>query len=230
MNLQSENINELALALSKAQGSMGFAKTDKIHPHYKSKYADLASVWDACRAPLSENALAVVQGTTPAEGGTWMLVTTLAHSSGQWMRSYMPIITQKSDSQSFGSAVTYTKRYSLAAMVGVSTGEDDDGEAAVGDRKQKSTPFRNPSAPIKSAPAKKDDSAVFHGFIDKLSEKYDKNLILDYIEKRSERFNMTPNETVSLMMKDEDGFVREFESWIAQEKKKQIEVKDAKKE
>ena len=148
MNPQSDNINELILALSKAQGSLGAAKKDKKNPFFKSNYADLSSVWDACRAALSSNQLAVVQGASQAEDGSWMLVTTLAHSSGQWMRSCMPIITQKTDSQSLGSAITYTKRYSLSAMVGVSTGEgeDDDGEKAMGDRKGKSQTLRASSS------------------------------------------------------------------------------------
>jgi len=230
MSLQSENINELALALSKAQGSMRIAKTNKVNPYFKSKYADLSSIWDACRASLSENGLAVVQGIVPAEDGAWRLVTTLIHSSGQWMRAYMPIITQKTDSQSLGSAITYTKRYSLSAMVGVATGEaDDDGESAMGDRKQKSMTFKTPSSPKRIAPAKKDNDN-FNGLINKWGKKYDKNIILDYIEKRSVRFNMTVSQTVSLIEKDENGFVKELESWIAQEKKKQVDINVDKKD
>lgn len=225
MNLQSENINELALALSKAQGSMRAAKTNKINPFFKSKYADLCSIWEACREPLSDNGLGVVQAVSPIEDSAWMLVTTLVHSSGQWMRSYMPIITQKNDSQSLGSAIAYTKRYSLSAMVGVAVGEDDDGEGAMagGDRKEKPPTLRNHSVPPKNAPVKKENDSDLHVFIDKLSEKYDKNLILDYIERRSKRFKMTSTETVSLMMKDEHGFVKEFEPWIANEKKIKME-------
>lgn len=127
MNM-SPIINELITALAKAQGKIQPAIKDKKNPHFKSSYADLASIWDACRLPLSENGLAVVQ-TIESGGKEPVLVTTLAHSSGQWMRSEMPIITQKMDPQGIGSALTYYRRYSLASIVGVAP-EDDDAEGA----------------------------------------------------------------------------------------------------
>lgn len=129
MNQQSENINELMTALSKAQGKIQPALKDKANPFFKSSYADLASVWTACREALSENGLAVVQSVVTYPDKGMNLVTTLGHSSGQWMKSEMPIISQKVDPQSLGSAITYYRRYSLAAMVGVAP-EEDDGEAA----------------------------------------------------------------------------------------------------
>lgn len=126
----SPQINELATALAKAQGSIQPAIKDKKNPHFKSSYADLASVWDACRSSLSANGLAVIQTVeTRTDIKESILVTTLAHSSGQWMRSEMPIITNKMDPQGIGSALTYYRRYSLASMVGVAP-EDDDAEAA----------------------------------------------------------------------------------------------------
>ncbi len=133
MNNQSENINELMAAMSKAQGVIVSAKKDKTNPYYKSAYADLASVWDACRTALSENGIAVVQCMEPIDV-VLMLVTTLGHSSGQWMKSYLPIITQKTDHQSLGSGITYMRKYSLSAITGVAPDEDDDGNEAMGDR------------------------------------------------------------------------------------------------
>lgn len=127
MNM-SPLINELITALAKAQGKIQPAIKDKKNPHFKSSYADLSSIWDACRIPLSENGLAVVQTIENKEKEP-VLVTTLAHSSGQWMRSEMPIITQKMDPQGIGSALTYYRRYSLASIVGVAP-DDDDAEAA----------------------------------------------------------------------------------------------------
>lgn len=128
MNNMSENINEIMTALSKAQGKIQPASKDKSNPYFKSKYADLSSVWDACREALSDQGLAVVQTVGRSESGM-VLVTTLGHSSGQWIRSEMPIITAKNDPQSLGSIITYYRRYSLSAMVGVCP-EDDDGEKA----------------------------------------------------------------------------------------------------
>lgn len=129
MTLMSENINELMSALAKAQGKIQPAFKDKANPFFKSSYADLASVWSACREALSENGLAIVQTVVTNADKAMNLVTTLGHSSGQWMKSEMPIISQKLDPQSLGSAITYYRRYTLAAMVGVAP-EEDDGEAA----------------------------------------------------------------------------------------------------
>lgn len=132
MNLQSDNINELISALAKAQGRIVTAKKDKQNPFFKSSYADLSSVWDACRSALSDNGIAVIQAVQTHEG-RMELVTTLAHASGQWMKSHMPVNPVKADPQSIGSALTYCRRYALSAMVGVSASEeDDDGNAANG--------------------------------------------------------------------------------------------------
>lgn len=129
MTLMSENINELMSALAKAQGKIQPASKDKANPFFKSKYADLASVWEACRDSLSENGLAVVQ-TIQQKSEGMTLLTILGHASGQWIRSEMPIIVSKNDPQTLGSAITYYRRYSLSAIVGVAPNDDDDGERA----------------------------------------------------------------------------------------------------
>lgn len=126
----SEQINELAAALAKAQAQIQPAKKENVNPAFKSKYADLASVWDACREPLTANGLAVVQMPTDcAEAGRVALVTTLLHSSGQWISSMVSTRIVKDDPQGVGSALTYLRRYALSAMVGVAP-DDDDGNAA----------------------------------------------------------------------------------------------------
>lgn len=130
---QSELINELAAALSKAQGEMQAAIKDKINPFFKSSYADLGSVWDAARPVLSKYGLCVMQTTElNNEKNQVIMVTTLAHTSGQWVKSYLPLNPSKNDSQGVGAALTYLRRYSLSAIVGVVCDEDDDGETAVG--------------------------------------------------------------------------------------------------
>lgn len=134
---QSEVINELAAALSKAQGEMQAAIKDKVNPFFKSSYADLGSVWDAARPVLSKYGLCVMQTTEMNQDGTRIImVTTLAHTSGQWMKSFLPLNPAKNDSQGVGAALTYLRRYSLSAIVGVVCDEDDDGETAVGRGKQ----------------------------------------------------------------------------------------------
>lgn len=124
----SEQINELAAALAKAQGQIEGAKKDSTNPHFKSSYADLASVWDACRKALSSNGLSVAQGAE-SEDGRVGITTILMHASGQWMRSTLLMRPMKDDPQGIGSCVTYARRYALAAIVGVAP-EDDDGNAA----------------------------------------------------------------------------------------------------
>lgn len=126
----SENIGELAGAMAKAQGEMRGAVKDADNPFFKSKYADLAAVLDACREALSKNQIAVFQTTEPDSEGI-IVVTTLAHSSGQWLRGKLRVRPQKNDPQAIGSAITYARRYSLAAIAGVAQ-VDDDAESAMG--------------------------------------------------------------------------------------------------
>jgi hypothetical protein len=124
----SAQIDELSTALSKAQGLIEGAKKDAANPFFKSKYADLASVWDACRAALAVNGLAVIQ--SPAAEGTRVSVDTLlTHSSGQWVAGTVSVTAKEDSPQAIGSAITYLRRYALQSFVGVAP-EDDDGNLA----------------------------------------------------------------------------------------------------
>lgn len=125
----SENNADLYVALSKAQAEMGGAKKDSINPFFKSKYADLESVWGACRGPLTKHGLSVIQTTKVSPEGVLCVITTLAHSSGQSVSGEFPLIGHKLDPQGIGSAVSYARRYALAAIVGVYQ-TDDDGNSA----------------------------------------------------------------------------------------------------
>jgi hypothetical protein len=126
----SDQVEAVFAALAKAQGEIRNAVKDSANPHFRSKYADLAAIVDACRKPLSENGIAVIQ--IPHNAGRDIGVTTiLGHSSGQWISGRIAVAPAKWDAQSLGSVTTYLRRYSLAAMTGVAP-EDDDGEGAVG--------------------------------------------------------------------------------------------------
>ena len=125
----SESIAKLATALSIVQGKLTHAKKDSANPFFKSKYADLESVWDACRSLLAENGLAVMQFPGEFVDGTMSLNTVLTHSSGEYMSYLMSVPVTKPDAQGAGSALTYMRRYALAAVVGV-VQADDDGNAA----------------------------------------------------------------------------------------------------
>ena len=126
--MQSESIAALAAALSKAQADITGALKDSSNPFFKSKYADLASCWDACRKQLAANGLCVIQTTNTTDAGV-VLVTTLAHSSGEWIRGVLPVVTKDNGPQAQGSGITYARRYALAAIVGLAQ-IDDDAEAA----------------------------------------------------------------------------------------------------
>lgn len=129
----SAEIKDLIGALAKAQGELQPAVFNRVNPHFKTRYADFTSCMDACRGPLSSNGLAVIQ-TVQNVDGKLVLVTMLAHTSGQWMTSEFPLVAQKMDAQGIGSAMTYAKRYSLCGIVGIVADEeeDDDGNAAIG--------------------------------------------------------------------------------------------------
>lgn len=129
---ETDEINELATALSKAQAEMEIAKNTSVNPFFKSKYADLASVVKASRPYLAANGLSVIQRIITSSQGRMYLFTRLLHSSGQWIESNMHINPPKGDIQSIGSYITYIKRYTYSSMVCViSSDDDDDGEAAM---------------------------------------------------------------------------------------------------
>lgn len=128
--MQSDSIKELATALAKAQATIQPASKNATNPHFRSKYADLGAIWDACRKPLADNGLSVVQMPTDSGDGRVALTTMLLHTSGEYISSTCSTRLQKDDAQGVGSALTYLRRYALAAMVGIVADEDDDGNAA----------------------------------------------------------------------------------------------------
>lgn len=125
----SEKIDLIAAALAKAQAEIGDAKKDGKGNY--GRYTTLASVVDACKAPLLANGISFVQTFEPSEAGRLALTTTLLHTSGQFISGTMSMPLPKQDPQGFGSATTYGRRFGLAAMVGVCP-EDDDGAGASG--------------------------------------------------------------------------------------------------
>lgn len=130
--MQSPEINEIAKALTKAQLEIKEAPKDGNNPHFKSNYITLDGVYNAIRQAMADNGLSVVQTfDLPPAGFDICVVTTLMHTSGQWIKGSLPMTSQKKDPQGFGSAGTYARRYSLAAMLGVVSDVDDDGEGAV---------------------------------------------------------------------------------------------------
>jgi hypothetical protein len=149
--IHSESIVKLAVALSKAQGTMKHAVKDADNPFFRSKYADLQSVVEASRPSLVENGLSIVQCT---EGN--VLWTMLLHESGEWVKGSIELKPMRQvkdtgwvdshDRQSYGSCITYARRYAMAAITGVAT-EDDDGNAASGNKVATKSGAVNPAVP-----------------------------------------------------------------------------------
>ena len=133
MSIQhSETTGALAKALAAAQREIGIAVKDALNPHFRSKYADLQSVDEACRPALSKYGISIVQAPGYCDGVV-SLTTRLMHAdSGEWIQSTLHIPPSKHDAQGIVSATTYARRCALAAMAAVPAGVDDDGETAVG--------------------------------------------------------------------------------------------------
>jgi hypothetical protein len=127
--MQSPEIGKLAEALAKAQAEMEPATKDANNPFFKSQYASLASCWQACRGPLTKHGLAIIQTTEP-DNGNVTVISILTHSSGQWIKGKLSVKPPKTDSQALGSCLSYLRRYSLSALVGLST-QDDDAESTM---------------------------------------------------------------------------------------------------
>ena len=134
----SETITKIAASFTAAQSEFQHAPKDSTNPHFKSKYADLATIIETVRPILSKHGLSVMQRNQPNAGGV-TVQTTLLHSSGEWIADDgLSVPASKNDAQGFGSALTYTRRYGLASLLCIAQ-DDDDGNAA-------STPQAAPAA------------------------------------------------------------------------------------
>lgn len=151
---RSESIAQIGAALSKAQSAIQPAIKDRVNPAFRSHYATLESIVDACRDALSRNDLAVIQSPVDAESADRVaLETMLLHKSGEWVSSRVSCRLSKPDAQGLGSALTYLRRYALAGMVGVTATEDDDGNAASHEQPARQTVAApQPARPATSAP------------------------------------------------------------------------------
>ena len=124
----SNEINEIAKDLCIAQGAMGGASKESSNVFFKSKYADLSSVIRAIKQPFSDNGLSYSQHPISSDGLVGV-TTILMHISGQWQSSDFMLRPVKADPQSAGSCLTYCRRYTLMALAGIPS-EDDDGNLA----------------------------------------------------------------------------------------------------
>lgn len=131
---QSEQIDQLVPALLAAKAQFRPVVKNALNPHFKNMYADLETVLSAVEEALGQQQLVLVQPTNLIAGES-VLVTTLLHSSGQWLRGYYRLRGVKADPQGDGSALSYARRYAALAILGIAA-EDDDGNGASSERQQ----------------------------------------------------------------------------------------------
>jgi hypothetical protein len=181
-------MKELYSALVKAQSQIKNAVKDSTNPHYRSKYADLESVWDAIREALHQNGLAVLQLTDIDPSGAPVLITRVIHTSGEHVEGRYPLVCKDpTDAQKLGSSTSYARRYALSAMLGVvQADQDDDGNAASGITTQKAPPSVAKPSPAPT-PAKASSNSITDVFAAHKLE-YPKALE-DYIGKPVKEWN-----------------------------------------
>lgn len=180
MELQSSEITKIAPAIVKMQSVVQHAVKDAKNPHFKSQYASLESVIDVTREPLASCELSVVQQSMLTPDGP-VLVTTLLHSSGQWLRSYLPILNAAKTAQGQGSGITYARRYALAALCGI-TQTDDDGNEASATQRTQVTERMSQSQARPSQPTSMPQSLSPGDFVCQIGKKYKGKRIADIPE------------------------------------------------
>ena len=136
-------MKEIAKAFLEAQKEMGNATKGSKNPFFKSSYADLNSVREACIPALNAHGIAVLQPIVQIEGRNFVQ-TLFLHESGETIESFTEILFSKpNDAQAQGSGISYARRYGLQSLANIGA-EDDDGQTAV----------KKPKAPaVKSTPA-----------------------------------------------------------------------------
>jgi hypothetical protein len=141
---QSAECAELFAALAAFQGAVTAPRKTASNPHFKSKFADLAEVLETVRAPMTANGLSLTQIPVGACDTHVRLVTLIAHKSGQWIKGTIDMPLAQKTPQAVGSAISYARRYTAMAMLGVAA-DDDDGEQAQGRGRPATTPAAAPA-------------------------------------------------------------------------------------
>lgn len=127
----SESITKITQALLKVQKQIKFAVIDTDNPYYKSRYASLGSVVDACKEALNNNGIVFIQGASSNKDLPKMVCVTtrLLHESGEYIEDTIGVPYVQDTPQAYGSSLTYARRYALSALLGIVSDEDDDGNA-----------------------------------------------------------------------------------------------------
>ena len=148
----SQTIGKISAALAKAQGMFQPAVFNRQNPHFKSKYADLAALFEATREGLAVNELAVVQLVVDSPPNTVCVESCLLHSSGEWIISSVTMPADRATPQGWGASITYAKRYGFSALLCIAGEDDDDGNAATAAVAQRAVPTPKSSPQGTAAP------------------------------------------------------------------------------
>lgn len=127
----SESISKISSALIKAQSEIKVAIYDATNPHFRSKYASLGSVVEACKEALNKNKIVFLQGSHADKDLPKMICVTtrLLHESGEYIEDTIAVPYVQDTPQALGSSLTYARRYGLSALLGIVSDEDDDGNS-----------------------------------------------------------------------------------------------------
>lgn len=208
MPVMSNKTDILLKNVMLAKKEMGSAvKKDSSNPFHKSKYASLGAHLDLCEGILDKHGLILMQ-TINGSFDKPMLIASLCHvESGQMINSYLPLPNPKNDSQGLGASITYMRRYSISAMLGLNA-EDDDGETASG---RGNHPSNKKKAEVVEAPLDINWTTL-EEFLN-LFEKEDKFLVMQYMNEVMKHFSWTKQQALEAFFKDRENLHKKFQAW-----------------
>ena len=210
----SEKVDIVVSKLMKAKQEIGTVKKDSKNPFHKSNYASLNAYIDASENHLLENGLILIQ----AGNGSYaepVIVATLMHpESGQWLKSYLPILNAKQDSQGLGASVTYMRRYSIATLLGL-VSEDDDGETACGRGKHPETKKKAVEPEITDEDKQKEEETLRK--LLNMFDKEDQFLVMEYMQSVMKHFGWSRAQCVNKFL-EEKALIDKFSNWKSKRK------------
>lgn len=214
--LMSESINELVLSLCKARAEIGSITKDKEvnvttkdGRKYNFKYATLDTILESIKEPLAKNQLLITHFLLSCGPlNNLHLITQISHSSGQWMRSFIPLILTDIKDQSRGSAITFARRYAVSSILSLATDEDDDANAADGNESNEVTKPKKPEERL--VPKKVIDQFMEHHEISEKGTNYPSLYVMHLCTGRNESFDQVLKGCAS----NPDWFQESLDKWI----------------
>ena len=181
----SETIKEISGSLVKAIGEIPNPPKNAVNPHFKNRYADLASIIETVKPILLKNGLTVIQGSE-ADGNIVTVRTRIVHVSGEWIETSLTMTAAGSDPQKIGSAITYARRYSISSFLNIAADDDDDGEENRKKENQKNTapePVKTQNQPKPPAKTQNPLDKELLGILDMIEpDRQKQRQIMEYVK------------------------------------------------